>query len=97
MTLMEIMINHTTNTTTNFLSNIINNDYLILLSLLILIIFTGTVVLELEDQLHFLKKKTKYQDGNIEFLIEKLKMTEIKMNRIMNQQKKIKKEMKEYA
>jgi hypothetical protein len=52
---------------------------------------------EAEDQIQYLKKKTKIQQGNMEYIFEQRANNELKLIKLIKQIKKLEKEVAEYA
>jgi hypothetical protein len=52
---------------------------------------------EAEDQIQYLKKKTKIQQGNMEYIFDQKANNELKLIKLTKQMKKLQKEVAEYA
>ena len=59
--------------------------------------YYATQLQELEDQIQYLKKKTRYQEGNLEYIFDYKANNEMKLNKLTKQMKKLQKEINEYA
>ena len=79
------------------------NKHLIIISILLTIyVIISTIeynnylyrMKDTEDQIQYLKRKNKIQEGNIEFLLAK---NELKISKLTKQVKKLQKEINEYA
>jgi len=70
------------------------------LTLIIRIMEAATYVVfikEVKDQIQQLKKQTRTQDQNMEYLLDENASKELKINRLTKQMKKLQKEINEYA
>jgi len=91
---------------TNILYNQLNKDKLALSSFLIIIYAVISLaeyynyldrIKDTEDQITYLKKKTRILEGNLEFLSENNASNELKIMKLTKQMKKLQKEVNEYA
>jgi len=89
-------------------TEIFNNVYVTCLFMLFLVIIcTGikflescdywTHMTEIEKQLRYLSRKNKFQEVNIEFLLDQKANNELKMTKLIKQMKKLQKEVNKYA
>ena len=91
---------------TNILYNELNKDKLVLIAFFI-IIYIGILraeyynyldhIRDSEDQIIYLKKKTRILEGNLEFLSENNASNELKIMKLTKQMKKLQKAVNEYA
>jgi hypothetical protein len=83
-----------------------NNDYIVF-SLVLLIVCALINIVEYqyylermrdaEDQIQYLKKKARIQEGNLEFLLDNNANNELKFAKLAKQMRKLQKEVNEYA
>jgi len=88
---------------TKYDANFGNNHWLAIILFLIIVIqirrtiYYSVQLKELEDQIQYLKKKTRYQEGNLEYIFDYKANNELKLTKMANQIKKLQKEINEYA
>jgi hypothetical protein len=83
-----------------------NNHHIALITLFVFLYVAETIaktseyadrMKEAEDQIQYLKKKTKIQEGNIEYILDNKANNELKLQKLTRQLKKLQKEINEYA
>jgi hypothetical protein len=80
-----------------------NNHWLAIILFLIIIIQIRRVTYyadhlkQLEEEIQYLKKKTRYQDGNLEYIFDYKVNNELKLTKLANKIKKLQKDVKEYV
>lgn len=86
---------------------IFDNNYYIVFSSILLIVCALINIVEYkyylermrdsEDQIQYLKKKARIQEGNLEFLLDNNANNELKIAKLAKQMRKLQKEVNEYA